>query len=114
MSFGSPYLIRDLPEAAAYLCAWSDCDASVEAAARAGVYVELNASPHRLDLDTAACRLARSLGVRLAIDPDAHDAQGLEDVRYGVGIARRAGLRASDVLNTLPADALDRALARPR
>jgi DNA polymerase (family 10) len=78
------------------------------------VYVELNASPHRLDLDTAACRLARSLGVRLAIDPDAHDAPGLEDVRYGVGIARRAGLRASDVLNTLPADALDRALARPR
>jgi DNA polymerase (family 10) len=91
-----------------------DLRAVLEAAARAGVYVELNASPHRLDLDTAACRLARSLGARLAIDPDAHDAQGLEDVRYGVGIARRAGLRASDVLNTLPADALDRALARPR
>ena len=91
-----------------------DLRAVLEAAARAGVYVELNASPHRLDLDTAACRLARSLGARLAIDPDAHDAQGLEDVRYGVGIARRAGLRASDVLNTLPADSLDRALARPR
>lgn len=91
-----------------------DLRAVLEAAARAGVYVELNASPHRLDLDTAACRLARSLGARLAIDPDAHDAQGLEDVRYGVGIARRAGLRASDVLNTLPAVALDRALARPR
>lgn len=91
-----------------------DLRAVLEAAARAGVYVELNASPHRLDLDTAACRLARSLGARLAIDPDAHDAQGLEDVRYGVGIARRAGLRASDVLNTLPAAALDRVLARPR
>ena len=91
-----------------------DLRAVLEAAARQGVYVELNASPHRLDLDTAACRLARSLGARLSIDPDAHDAQGLEDVRYGVGIARRAGLRASDVLNTLPADRLDQALARPR
>jgi DNA polymerase (family 10) len=86
----------------------------LEAAARAGVCVELNANPHRLDLDTAACRLARSLGVRLAIGPDAHDEGGLEDVRYGVGIARRAGLRATDILNTLPADRLDRALARPR
>ncbi|MBI1950086.1 MAG: hypothetical protein HYS34_01830, partial [Acidobacteria bacterium] len=91
-----------------------DLRAVLEAAAREGVYVELNASPYRLDLDAAACRLARSLGARLSIDPDAHDAQGLEDVRYGVGIARRAGLRASDVLNTLPADQLDRALARHR
>jgi len=91
-----------------------DLRAVLEAAARGGVYVELNANPHRLDLDTAACRLARSLGARLAIDPDAHDEAGLTDVRFGVGIARRAGLLASDLLNTAPAARLDEALARQR
>jgi len=84
----------------------------LRAAARLGVHVELNANPHRLDLDTAAARLARSLGVRLAIDPDAHDEAGLTDVRFGLGVARRAGLTADRILNTVPAADLPRALLR--
>ncbi|MBI4168464.1 MAG: DNA polymerase/3'-5' exonuclease PolX [Acidobacteria bacterium] len=83
-------------------------------AAREGVCVELNANPHRLDLDTAACRLARSLGARVAIDPDAHDAAGLRDARFGVAVARRAGLTAAHILNASPAGRLDEALARRR
>jgi DNA polymerase (family 10) len=83
-------------------------------AARQGVYVELNANPHRLDLDSAACRLGKSLGARFAIDPDAHDEAGLTDVRFGVAVARRAGLAASDILNTVPVERLDAALARGR
>ena len=84
----------------------------LRAAARLGVHVELNANPHRLDLDTAGARLARSLGVRLAIDPDAHDEAGLTDVRFGLGVARRAGLTADRILNTVPVADLPRALAR--
>ena len=84
----------------------------IEAAVRHGVYLELNANPHRLDLDAAACRLGRSLGARFAIDPDAHDEAGLSDVRFGVAIARRAGLGSESILNTVSADHLDGALAR--
>ncbi len=89
-----------------------DLEEILKVAAGEGVTVELNANPHRLDLDAVACRRARELGARVAIDPDAHDKAGLSDVRYGVGIARRAGLEAGDILNTVPASGLDAALTR--
>ncbi len=91
-----------------------DLETVARAAARAGVFVEINANPHRLDLDTAACRRARALGARFAIDPDAHDDGGLTDVRFGVAVARRAGVAAAEILNTLPAARLDEALRRWR
>jgi DNA polymerase (family 10) len=87
-----------------------DLEEIVRIAAGEGVYMELNANPHRLDLDTEACRRARAQGARFAIDPDAHDEEGLRDARFGVAVARRAGLSAADVLNTLPADRLGAAL----
>ncbi|MFQ5877522.1 MAG: DNA polymerase/3'-5' exonuclease PolX [Acidobacteriota bacterium] len=89
-----------------------DLEEVLRVAAAEGVYLELNAHPRRLDLDSAACRRARSLGARFAIDPDAHDAAGLTDTRFGVAVARRAGLEAADILNTLPAARLPDALAR--
>jgi DNA polymerase (family 10) len=91
-----------------------DLDRVLQVAAEEGVAVELNAHPQRLDLDAEACRRARALGARVAIDPDAHDGAGLTDVRYGVANARRAGLEAADVLNTVPVERLATVLSRGR
>jgi len=77
-----------------------DLERVLEAAARTGTAVELNANPHRLDLDWRWHRRARELGVRIAICPDAHSLEGLEDtIRFGIGIARKGGLRRTDVVN---------------
>ncbi len=76
-----------------------DLDAVLEAAAKYGVAVELNAHPHRLDLDWRRHRRAKELGIPIPISPDAHELAGVEDVRYGVGVARKGGLTPHDVLN---------------
>jgi DNA polymerase (family X) len=72
----------------------------LEKAARTGVAIELNADPHRLDLDWRYCRQARELGITIEIGPDAHSANGLDNVHFGIGMARKAWLEARDVLNT--------------
>jgi DNA polymerase (family 10) len=76
-----------------------------DAAAAAGVALEINAQPHRLDLDDVHAREARARGVRLLIDSDAHSTTELGALRWGVTVARRAWLTAGDVLNTRPVDA---------
>jgi DNA polymerase (family 10) len=76
-----------------------DLEAVIQACARTGTMIEINASPYRLDLDTDGTRFAKRCGVMISINPDAHSIAGLDDVSYGVGIARRAGLEAKDVLN---------------
>ncbi len=78
----------------------------LQAAAEQGVAIELNANPHRLDLDWRWLREAKRLGVRIAIGPDAHQIEGLKDIRYGVGIARKGWLEKQDVLNCLSAEEL--------
>ncbi len=85
----------------------------IDAAAELGVAIELNANPHRLDLDWRYCKYAREKGVKVAIGPDAHRIEGLSDVRYGVGIARKGWLQRKDVLNTLSAEEI-LAFARKR
>jgi DNA polymerase (family 10) len=80
-----------------------DLDAVIDACARAGTKIEINANPLRLDLDWQYCKRAKSKGVRLVINPDAHSTTGLDDLRYGVDVARRGWLEAPDVLNTRPA-----------
>ncbi len=77
-----------------------DIEAVIEAAAEHGVCIEINASPHRLDLDWRYVRRARDRGILIPIDPDAHSVAGLDDMHYGVGIARKGWLSAADVLNT--------------
>lgn len=89
-----------------------DLDEVMRTAAGEGVYLELNANPRRLDLDADACRRGRAAGACFAIDPDAHDAAGLEHLRYGLAVARRAGLQPDDILNTLPAERVEEALKR--
>jgi DNA polymerase (family 10) len=67
--------------------------------AECGVSVEINASPYRLDLDGMWARRALELGVALVINPDAHAIDGLDDVRWGVGVARKAGATPDQILN---------------
>jgi len=77
-----------------------DMERAVETAARRGVLMELNAGPDRLDLDEPNARLAKSKGCRFVIDTDAHSTVQLDNLRYGVFQARRAGLTRDDVWNT--------------
>ncbi|MEK7338623.1 MAG: DNA polymerase/3'-5' exonuclease PolX [candidate division NC10 bacterium] len=79
-----------------------DLEAVLQAAARHGVVVEINANPRRLDLDWRHLRRARELGVLLAINPDAHSTEGLRDIAYGVGVARKGWCTKSDILNARP------------
>ncbi|MGZ3643521.1 MAG: PHP domain-containing protein, partial [Ktedonobacteraceae bacterium] len=83
-----------------------DIEAVIDAAAEHGVCIEINAHPSRLDLDWRYLHRARDKGIKIPIDPDAHIISGLDDMRFGVGIARKGWLRASDVLNTMTTDAL--------
>jgi DNA polymerase (family 10) len=77
-----------------------DLDAVIDAAAAAGTMIEINANPHRLDLDAAHCRRAQRKGVTIVINPDAHSVGGLDDLGYGVSVARRGWLSKGDVWNT--------------
>jgi len=76
-----------------------DVPAVLEAAARHGAAIELNAHPYRLDLDWRWHRKATALGVPIPICPDAHKEEGLDDVAYGVGVARKGCLTADNVPN---------------
>lgn len=91
-----------------------DVEEVLKAAAALGVAVELNASPHRLDLSDVHVARARELGVPVVISTDAHAASQLGWMHYGVEQARRAGLEAGDVLNTRPLDGLLAWLRRRR
>ncbi|MFZ5627270.1 MAG: PHP domain-containing protein, partial [Bacillota bacterium] len=77
-----------------------DLEEILQAASRYGKAIELNANPYRLDLDWRWCRRARELGVKIAINPDAHRREELGYVLYGVNIARKGWLTAKDVLNS--------------
>ncbi len=72
--------------------------------------VELNAHPERLDLKDSHLMQARELGLRVAINTDAHRAQDLALMRYGVEQARRAWLGPQDIVNTLPLEELEEVL----
>lgn len=78
-------------------------EAVLKAAAKHGTLIEINASPHRLDLDWIHCKRAKALGVKLVINPDAHSTEELGNLRFGVDVARRGWLEKRDVFNTLTA-----------
>jgi DNA polymerase (family 10) len=89
-----------------------DMPSVIAAAARSGAALEINANPHRLDLDWRLLRHAREQGVRFCIDPDAHHLDGIEHVRFGVGIAQKGWLEPEDIWNTRGAEELLAGLAR--
>ena len=90
-----------------------DFERIVAEAVRRGVWLEINASPERLDLNGAMIRTAKSKGARFTISTDAHHPQHLESMRYGVTTARRGWLGPADVTNTLPADRFAALLRNP-
>lgn len=81
-------------------------DTVFEAARETGTALELNSNPNRLDLKPEHLRRAKALGVPIAIGSDAHSVAELDNIRAGVGTARRGWLEKTDVLNTRPLDAL--------
>lgn len=78
-----------------------------EGAARTGTAVEIDGAPGHLDLDPPLAALAGEIGAPLLVDSDCHMADRLgRQMRFGIGLARRAGLTASQVLNTRDVDAI--------
>ncbi|MCU0486157.1 MAG: DNA polymerase/3'-5' exonuclease PolX [Anaerolineales bacterium] len=83
-----------------------DMDAVLAAAQQSGVALEINAHPARLDLEDIYARRAIEMGIRLAINTDAHSQSDLELLHFGVATARRAWVEPQNVLNTWPTDSL--------
>jgi DNA polymerase (family 10) len=81
-----------------------DLDAVFAKAAASGVAMEINADPHRLDLDWRVLCRAREAGVTISIGADAHNVSGIANVDYGVGMARKGWLGPANILNARPAD----------
>jgi DNA polymerase (family 10) len=91
-----------------------DMERVLSAASEEGVVVEVNANPRRLDLDWRHGPRARELGLLTSINPDAHTVAGVADIRFGVGVARKAGFEAGRVVNTLDADSFGEFISKRR
>jgi DNA polymerase (family 10) len=89
-----------------------DMQTVVEAAARVGCALELNATPDRLDLNGEWARKGKQAGARFTISSDSHAVTELDYMQFGVGSARRGWLTAEDVLNARPLDELRQLLAQ--
>ena len=83
-----------------------DIEKVLDACVANSVAVEINASPHRLDLDWRHVRRAKEKGLKLCISPDAHSVEGLDAVEHGLGIARKGWLEKDDLLNCMTAQEL--------
>ncbi len=83
----------------------------IDAAIAHGVIIEINANPYRLDIDWRFLAKACARGLLVSINPDAHSIEGLEDVVFGVGSARKGGLVPAQVFNTWPLEEVQRWLA---
>ncbi len=79
-----------------------DMEAIFQTAVRTGTALEINAMPSRLDLKDTHTYRARELGVKLVINTDAHSAEHLDFMRFGIGVARRGWCQAEDILNSRP------------
>jgi len=91
-----------------------DFDRVAAEAGRRGVWMEINASPERLDLHAALLRRAKSFGVKFVISTDAHHPKHLKNMRFGVTMARRGWLTKDDVMNTRDAAGFAAAMAGNR
>ncbi|MGY8686547.1 MAG: PHP domain-containing protein, partial [Verrucomicrobiales bacterium] len=82
----------------------------IDACVANGTWIEINANPRRLDMDWRHWRRARDLGLKAVINPDAHRVEGLQDLYYGIQVARKGWLRREDVINCLPIEEVKVAL----
>ncbi|WP_010244223.1 DNA polymerase/3'-5' exonuclease PolX [Acetivibrio cellulolyticus] len=72
----------------------------IKACASRKVILEINANPHRLDMDWRLLKGARYEGCKFVICPDAHRLEGIDDIKYGVNTARKGWLEKDDIVNT--------------
>jgi DNA polymerase (family X) len=91
-----------------------DIPAIIEAAAETGTWIEINAAPKRLDLDWRWWPLAKEKGVKCVINPDAHGVERLQELWFGIGVARKGWLTKDEVMNCLPLGKIEGALAKKR
>jgi len=91
-----------------------DLEEVFRVAKETGTFVEIDGAPERLDLDDVRVRRAREVGTQIVIDSDAHSPDGFDGLFYGVAMARRGGLEAKDVMNTLEWKELRKRLKRNR
>jgi DNA polymerase (family 10) len=89
-----------------------DMEQVMKAALERGCFLEVNAQPERLDLDDVYAKMAKEMGLKLAISTDAHSVNELTLMRFGIYQARRGWLEAADVLNTRSWTELERLLKR--
>ena len=88
--------------------------AVIDACAETGTWIELNASPHRFDMDWRLWKYAKSKGVKCVINCDAHRNEHADQLRLGAGVARKGWLTKADIINTLPLEELRKALRQKR
>lgn len=91
-----------------------DIPAILDAAAATGTWIEINAAPKRLDLDWRWWPLAKEKGVKCVINPDAHAVDRLQELWFGIGVARKGWLTKADVMNCLPLGKIEEELQRKR
>ncbi|MCS7285563.1 MAG: DNA polymerase/3'-5' exonuclease PolX [Anaerolineae bacterium] len=91
-----------------------DMDEVLKVARETGTILEVDGTPDRLDLDDVYIRRAVEMGIKLAIDSDAHNLYGLDALEFGVAMARRGWAEPKDVVNTLPLEEFLRTLKRNR
>lgn len=84
-----------------------DLNPIIEAAAAAGTAIEINANPWRLDLDWRYGNKAKDAGLLTAICPDAHSTEGIDDMQFGVKVARKAKFDKARVMNTKSVDEIE-------
>jgi DNA polymerase (family 10) len=76
----------------------------LDAVAASRAAIEVNGDPRRLDLEPRWIRAARRRGIKFVVSTDAHSIRNLENLPYGVAMARRGWLSRDDILNTLPVE----------
>ena len=89
-----------------------DMNAVIETAAKHKKIIEINAHPYRLDMDWRLWKRAKELGVKCAINPDAHNIPDLQYLAVGIGIARKGWLERKDIINCLPVKEVAKVLNR--
>ena len=89
-----------------------DLEKIMEAAKERGCFLEINAQPDRLDLSDRHCKMAKDMGVKLAVSTDAHSVSDLDLIRFGLDQARRGWLEPDDIINTRSLKDLKKMLKR--
>jgi len=88
-----------------------DLEQILSKAAQKGIVLEINANPHRLDLDWRWVKKAKEMGIRLMINPDAHSISEISNTGFGTAMARKGWCEREDILNCLDTDSMKRFLS---